>query len=245
MSARTLLAEALGTALLVFFAVGVATLTFGFKLTGTSVSAGVLITALAFGLVLLVLAYSLGPISGCHVNPAVTMGFLVSGRMGASTAVGYWVAQFVGGIVGAAGLYGVLHLSTKYNKSVGLGADGYGKASMIGANAAGAFIAEIVLTFLFVYVILVVTRKVANPAVAPIAIGLALAVAHLIGIPIDGTSVNPARSLGPALFVGGSALSQVWVFLIAPTIGGAISALVFRAFYGKEGAEAEKAVEAA
>ena len=139
----------------------------------------------------------------------------------------------------------MFRLSTKYNKSVGLGADGYGKASMIGANAAGAFIAEIVLTFLFVYVILVATRKVANPAVAPIAIGLALAVAHLIGIPIDGTSVNPARSLGPALFVGGSALSQVWVFLIAPTIGGAISALVFPAFYGKEEAEAEKAVEAA
>jgi aquaporin Z len=228
---RVLLAEGLGTALLVFFGAGTATLTFGFKVAGWSLSAGVVATALAFGLVLVVLAYALGPISGCHVNPAVTLGFLVARRIPAAEAVGYWGAQLVGGIAGAAGIYGIVHASAKYRPSMGLGADGYGKASMIGVNAAGAFAAEAVLTFLFVFVILVVTRK-AGPGIATgLVIGLSLTLVHLIGIPIDGTSVNPARSLGPALFVGGSALSQLWVFLLAPLVGGALSAVGYHFFY--------------
>ncbi len=239
--ARSLIAEALGTALLVFFGAGTATLCFGFKVIGTSVAAGVVMTALAFGLVLLVLVYAIGPISGCHVNPAVTMGFLAARRIALTDAIGYWLAQVVGGIVGAAGLYGVVHSSSLYHSSTGLGADGYGKSSIIGANAAGAFVAEIVLTFVFVFVILSVTRRASNATVAGIAIGLALALVHLIGIPIDGTSVNPARSLGPALFVGGSALSQLWVFLVAPLIGGFLSALVHHFFYPK--GEEEAAVE--
>jgi aquaporin Z len=243
MNSRSLLAEALGTALLVFFAVGTATLTFGFKITGTSVSAGVVATALAFGLVLLVLVYGIGPISGCHVNPAVTMGFLVARRIAISDAVGYWVAQVIGGIAGAAGLYGVFHLASSYHKSVGLGADGYGKSSMIGANAAGAFITEVVLTFLFVFVILAVTRRASNATVAGLVIGLSLTLVHIIGIPIDGTSVNPARSIGPAIFVGGTALKQLWVFVVAPLVGGALSALLYKFFYpkGEEEASTEPA----
>ncbi len=231
MKPRSLVAEALGTALLVFFGAGAATLCFGFKATGASIAAGVVMTALTFGLVLLVLVYAIGPISGCHVNPAVTIGFLAARRISLSDAIGYWVAQVVGGIVGAAGLYGVVHTSHLYHSSMGLGADGYGKSSIIGANAAGAFVVEIVLTFVFVFVILAVTRRASDARVAGIAIGLALMLVHLVGIPIDGTSVNPARSLGPALLVGGSALSQVWVFLIAPLVGGILSALAYHLFY--------------
>jgi aquaporin Z len=245
MKARPLIAEALGTALLVFFAVGTATLTFGFKITGSSTSAGVVATAFAFGLVLMVLVYGLGPISGCHINPAVTMGFLVARRISVADAVGYWIAQVAGGIVGAAALYGVFHLSSGYSSSVGLGADGFGKSSMIGANAGAAFIAEVVLTFLFVFVILAVTRRASNATVAGLVIGLALMLVHIIGIPIDGTSVNPARSIGPALFVGGTALSQLWLFIVAPLVGGALSALAYQFFYpkGEEEASVEPAVE--
>jgi aquaporin Z len=215
----------------VLVAVGTATLTFGFKVTGTSTSAGVVATALAFGLVLLVLVYSIGPISGCHINPAVTIGFLAARRITITDAIGYWVAQVIGGVVGAAGLYGIFHLASGYHKSVGLGADGFGRSSMIGVAAVGAFIAEVVLTFLFVFVILAVTRRASNALVAGLVIGLALTLVHIVGIPVDGTSVNPARSIGPALFVGGSALSQLWVFIVAPLVGGVLSAAVYGFLY--------------
>ena len=224
---RRLFAEFLGTALLVIFAVGTATLSFGFKFTGTSVSAGVVTTAFAFGLVLLALAYTLGPISGCHVNPAVTMGFLASRRMPVRDAVGYWIAQLIGGIVGAFVLWGIFEGASKYSKSVGLGTNGWGKQSMIGLNTVGAFAIEVVLTFLFVMVVLGATSKIATPGATGLAIGLALTVAHLIGIPMTGTSVNPARSLGPALVVRGVALSQVWLFIVAPLVGGAIAAAAY------------------
>jgi aquaporin Z len=229
---RTLFAEFLGTALLVFFGVGTATLSFGFKLFGTSRSAGVVATALAFGLVLLVMVYGIGAISGCHINPAVTMGFLAARKISVQDAVSYWVAQVIGGIAGAAVLFGIFSSSPNYRIGVqGLGTDGYGKNSMILANAAGAFSIEIVLTAAFVFVILAVTRRASNATVAGLVIGFSLALVHIIGIPVDGTSVNPARSLGPALFVGGEALSQLWVFIIAPLVGGALSALVYRFLY--------------
>jgi aquaporin Z len=231
MNPRSLFAEALGTAVLVFFAVGVATLSFGYKVTGASNSAGVVATAIAFGLVLLTLVYAIGPVSGCHINPGVTIGFLVGRRIALRDALGYWAAQLAGGIIGAAGLYGVFHLTSAWHKSVGLGANGFGKASMIGASAGGALISEIVLTFLFVFVILAVTRRATNALVAGIVIGLALTLVHLMGIPIDGTSVNPARSIGPALFVGGTALSQLWVFIVGPLIGGALAPLVYGILY--------------
>jgi aquaporin Z len=243
MDMRKLAAEFLGTALLVIFAVGVATLSFGFKLTGSAVSAGVLATALAFGLTVLALAYTIGPISGCHVNPAVTMGFLASGRMDLEEAVGYWVAQFLGGIAGALVLWGILSTSPFYSRStVGLGTDGYGSHSMISINAGGAFLAEVVLTFLFVFVVLGATSKIASPGFAGLAIGLALTVVHLIGIPLTGTSVNPARSLGPALIVGGDALKQLWVFIVAPLVGGVIAALAHRYFYPADGPAEEEVV---
>lgn len=235
MDLRKLASEALGTALLVFFGVGVATLSFGFKLTGSSVSAGVVTTALAFGLVMLVLAYAIGPISGAHINPAVTIGFLLAGRITVLDAVGYWIAQIVGAIAGAAVLRGMFAGAPDYSTAtVGLGTDGYGKNSMIGLNAGGAFLAEVVLTFLFVFVVLAATRKAAFQQVAGLAIGFALGIVHLIGIPLTGTSVNPARSIGPALFVGGSALSQLWLFIVAPLVGGAIAAVVARLLYPNE-----------
>jgi aquaporin Z len=200
-------------------------------------SAGVVATALAFGLVLLALVYAIGPISGCHVNPAVTMGFLVSGRMDLEEAVGYWIAQFLGGIVGALVLWGVFSTSPLYSRvTTGLGTDGYGKNSMIGINAGGAFLAEAILTFLFVFVVLGATSRLGAAGFAGLAIGLALTVVHLIGIPLTGTSVNPARSLGPALIVGHDAIKQVWVFILAPLVGGAVAALAYRYFFPPEDA---------
>ena len=230
--ARKFFAELLGTAVLVFFAVGVATLAFGFKADGGSFIAGVVATALAFGLTLLALAYVLGPISGCHVNPAVTLGVLLDKRMSFNDAVVYWIAQFLGGIVGALALWGVFSTSPLYGRTTtGLGTDGWGSSSFIHIGAGGAFLAEVILTALFVFVILGVTSKTANPTTAGLVIGLTLTVVHLIGIPITGTSVNPARSLGPALIVGGTALSQVWLFLVAPLVGGAVAALAHRALF--------------
>ena len=230
MQARKLVAEALGTALLVLIAVGVATLSFGFKLAGTSVSAGVVTTALAFGFVLLALAYTLGPISGAHVNPAVTFGFVVSGRMKLTEAVGYWIAQFVGAIIGALVLYAIVSGAPGYSTAhTGLGTDGWGRGvSMVGIGAGGAFATEVVLTFAFVLVVLIATSRIADGGSAGLAIGIGLTMVHLIGIPLTGTSVNPARSLGPALIVGGHALSQVWLFILAPLAGGLLAGLAFR-----------------
>jgi len=230
--ARKLVAEGLGTAILVYFAVGVATLSFGFRFAGASFAAGVVATALAFGLVLLALAHVLGPISGCHVNPAVTIGAWLSGRMPLTEAAGYWVVQFVGGILGALLLWGTFNCSPLYHTSIqGLGADGYGSLSAIRINAGGAFLAEVILTALFVFAVLTVTSKLANATTAGIVIGFTLTIVHLIGIPITGTSVNPARSLGPALIVGGTALSQVWLFIIAPLVGGGLAAGLHRVLY--------------
>ncbi len=240
---RKFAAEFLGTAILVFFAVGVATLMFGFKLAGASVAAGVVATALAFGLTLLALVYLIGPISGCHVNPAVTIGALLTGRIGLAEAVGYWIAQFAGGIAGALALWGTFSTSPLYHRTItGLGTDGWGSKSLIHVGVGGALIFEIILTAIFTFVVLRVTSATGNPATAAIAIGLSLAVVHLAGIPVTGTSVNPARSLGPALVVGGTALSQVWLFIVAPLAGGALAAGLHQLFYRQ--ADAGLAAEA-
>jgi aquaporin Z len=239
MDGRKLVAEFAGTALLVIFAVGAATLSFGFGAAGGSTSAGVVMTALTFGLVLLALVYAIGPISGCHVNPAVTMGFVVTRRMALTDAVYYWIAQFAGGIVGAVVLWAIFEGSPNYDRdTTGLGADGWGDLSMIGLNAGGAFGAEVVLTFLFVLVVLTATSYVASANFAGLAIGMALATVHLFGIPLTGTSVNPARSLGPALVVGGDALEQVWLFIVAPLVGGAIAGFAQRYLFYAEPQEA-------
>ncbi len=234
---RKLIAEFLGTAILVFFACGVATLMFGFGFDGGSVAAGVLATALAFGLVLLGLIYTIGAISGCHVNPAVTLGALVAGRLSITDAIGYWVAQFLGGIGGALVLWAVFTGSPAYSRTrTGLGADGYGSASMTKLNMGHAFLVEVIMTAVFIFVILAVTSKLGNAATAGVAIGMTLAFIHLIGIPLTGTSVNPARSFGPALIVGGTALKQVWLFILAPLVGGALGALAHVAIQGRESA---------
>jgi aquaporin Z len=181
--------------------------------------------ALAFGLVLLALASALGPVSGCHVNPAVTLGVLLARGMTAPEAALYWVAQFAGAIAGAA----VLKLLTSgfgnvTDETGALGSNGYG----VTISAGGAFLLEALLTFVFVTVILLVTGRSAAPGFAGLAIGLTLAAVHLVAIPLTGTSVNPARSLGPALFAGSHALSQVWLFILAPLVGAAVAAGVVR-----------------
>jgi aquaporin Z len=242
MNARKLVAEFLGTMLLVIFAVGVATESFGpgFGFAGLSRSAGVVATAFAFGLVVLGLVYALGPISGCHINPAITMGFLTSGRMKIEEAAGFWIAQFLGGIVGALILWLMFSSSPHYNRKVtGLGTNGWGKQSMLGINGADAFLVEVILTALFVFVVLAATSRLGTPGFAGIAIGLSLTFVHLVGIPLTGTSVNPARSLGPAIVVGGEALKQVWLFIVAPLIGGGVAALLYRFLYAYEGTVAE------
>lgn len=225
---RKLSAELFGTATLVYVACGVATITLG--TWGQHFTGGIIATALAFGLVLAALIYAIGGVSGCHINPAVTMGMVVAKRMSIQEAAGYWVAQFIGGIVGALGLRVTLHESHGWKRTVdGLGQNGFGDAhSAIHISALGAFIVEMVLTALFVYVILTVTSKVVNGAIAGLVIGLTLTLVHLFAIPVTGTSVNPARSFGPALMVGGDALSQVWLFIVAPLLGGALAALTQR-----------------
>ncbi len=229
---RKFVAELLGTALLVFFGVGAATLMFGFKFDGGSVAAGVVATAFTFGLVLLALVYVIGPVSGCHVNPAVTLGALLARRLPLVEAVGYWVAQFVGGILGALLLWGMFNTSPLYSTSTtGLGTDGWGAQSDIHIGAGGAFLAEVILTAMFVFIVLGVTSKIGNTITAGIVIGLGLTLVHLVGITITGTSVNPARSLGPALIVGGTALSQVWLFIVAPLVGGLVAAVLHYLVY--------------
>jgi aquaporin Z len=224
---RKYTAEFLGTLLLVFFGAGAATLVFGFRLFGTSVAAGVLLVSLTFGLIYAALVYVTGPISGGHVNPAVTFGAFLSKRIGLIDTVGYWVAQLAGGAAGALLLVWMMRTSPFYSRSkIGLGANGYGSSSILHISGSGAFLVEVILTTFFVLVVLSLTRSEASVAVSGMGIGVALALANLIGIPFDGASVNPARSLGPAVVVGGTALSQLWVFLVAPMVGAVLAAIL-------------------
>ena len=238
--ARRFVVEALGTAILIFFGVGVATLMFGFHFDGASTAAGVVATSLAFGLVLLALVYTLGPVSGSHLNPAVTLGALLSGRIKPLEAAGYWIAQFAGGIVGALLLWAVLGRSPLYSRSAtGLGTNGWGASSLIHIGWGGAFLAEVILTAIFVYVILTVTGKTGNPVIAGLVIGLTLGVVNMAGIPLDGASANPARSLGPAVITGGTALSQVWLFIVAPLAGAVVAAVLDRVVNGDRATTAD------
>jgi len=237
--AKKLAAEFIGTAVLVIIAVGTATENFGFKLFGGSTAAGVVTTALAFGLVLIALVYAIGPISGCHVNPAVTLGFIASGRMKLGEGIAYMVAQVAGAIGGALVLWGIFSGVPGYSRSVqGLGTDGYGAYSLTHLGQSSAFITEVVLTFVFVTVVLFATHSAAIKGAAGLAIGMALVVVHLVGIPLTGTSVNPARSFGPALIVGGHSMSQVWLFIVAPFVGAIVAAAVHHVIAGKDVAAA-------
>jgi len=200
----------------VFFAVGSAV--FGIN------KIGALGVALAFGLVLLALAYAIGPISGCHVNPAVTLGVLLSRGIGAAEAGFYVVAQVLGAVV-AAGLLKLMVVAGGVTDQTGaLGTNSWGES----VNLFGAFVVEVVMTALLVLVVLLVTRLDATPGFAGLSIGLVLTVIHLVGIPLTGTSVNPARSIGPAIFDGATALSQLWLFIVAPLIGAGIAFAVQR-----------------
>ena len=239
---RKFAVEFLGTAILVFFAVGVATLMFGFKFAGASVAAGVVATALAFGLTLLALVYMIGPVSGSHVNPAVTIGALLAGDSagGGGRLLDRPVRRRDRRRARAVGhVQQLAHVQQDHH---GPGNRRYGKQSMIHIGVGGALIFEIVMTAIFVFVVLRVTSATANAATAAIAIGLTLTVVHLLGIPVTGTSVNPARSLGPALVVGGAALSQVWLFIVAPLVGGVLAAGMHRLLY--RGEEERLAAEA-
>lgn len=213
------IAEFTGTFFLVFIACGVAAVS-GCRFPESSYIA----TALAFGLTIVAMAYSIGNVSGCHVNPAVSIGVCVAGKMSVAECVKYIISQFLGAICGA------VVLGICLGSFSALGANGFGGVLQNGTmvTAIMAIIVEIILTFAFVLVILGVTDKASNGAVAGLVIGLTLVVIHLIGIPFTGTSVNPARSFGPALFQGGQALAQVWVFIIAPAIGGALAGVFYK-----------------
>ncbi len=235
------LAELIGTFVLVFASCGSAVLA-GDKI-------GLLGVSLAFGLSLLAMVYAIGPISGCHINPAVTVGLLLTKKMNGRYAVGYIVAQVAGAILAAA----VLLLVAKggpsgYDPAVaGFAANGYGEHSPGHYNLVSALVVEIVLTFVLVFTVLGATDLRAPVGFAGIPIGLVLTLIHLVGIPVTNTSVNPARSIGPAIFVGGWALGQLWLFIIAPMIGAAIAAAVYLATHRPisviTAKEAERALE--
>jgi aquaporin Z len=204
---------------------------------GSAVIAGKFIgyagIAVAFGLSVLVMVYAIGSISGCHINPAITIAMWVAKKIKGTDAIFYIIAQCIGGIIGAAILWAIASGLPEYSPANnGLGQNGFGVHSPAGYSLAACFIAEVVLTAIFLFVIFGSTHKNAPKGFAGIAIGLSLALIHLVGIPITGTSVNPARSLGPAVFAGGDALSQLWLFIVAPIIGGVIAALVWK--YGFE-----------
>jgi aquaporin Z len=216
------IAELVGTFVLVLVGCGTAVL------SGFSV-AGIVGISFAFGLSLLAMVYAIGGISGCHINPAVSISMLAAGKISAKDAVIYIVAQCIGGIAGAAALYSIAIGNPQYSLAyTGLGQNGYETASPAGFSMISAFIAEVLLTFIFLLVIHGSTSRKAPRGFAGIPIGLSLVFIHLVGIPITGTSVNPARSLGPAIIVGGTALSQLWLFWVAPIIGALLAAAVWK-----------------
>ena len=218
---RKYLAELIGTFVLVFIGTGSAVI------AGKDI--GFLGIALAFGLSVLVMVYAIGQISGCHINPAITIAMLASGKIGSKDAALYIVAQCIGAIIASLLLLAVVSGHPGYDLATnGLGQNGYGAESPGGYPLMSGFIAEIILTFIFLLVIFGATSKAAPAGFAGIAIGLSLAMIHMVGIPITGTSVNPARSLGPAVVAGGTALSQLWVFILAPVIGALIAAMVWK-----------------
>jgi len=224
---RKLAAEFFGTFWLVFGGCGAALYAAGFPTVGI----GFIGVAFAFGLTVLTMAYAVGPISGGHFNPAVSLGLAVAGRFQWAHLIGYWIAQIVGGLVAAVLLYLIASGKTGFAIGAGPGAfatNGYDALSPGGYSLVAAFVAEVVLTAAFLMVILGSTSKAAAAGFAPLAIGLCLTLIHLISIPIDNTSVNPARSLAMAVFAGAGPLSQLWLFIVAPLIGGALGAVLWR-----------------
>lgn len=223
------IAEFIGTFWLVFGGCGSAVLAAGFPNLGI----GFLGVAFAFGLTVMTMAFAIGHISGCHLNPAVTVGLVVGKRFPGSDLLAYVAAQVVGGIAGAATLYVIASGKAGFDLAGGFASNGYGVHSPGEYSLVACMTAEVVLTFFFLIIIQGATDRRAPQGFAPIAIGLGLTLIHLIGIPVTNLSVNPARSTGPAIFVGGWALEQLWLFWLAPIVGAAIAGVVYPAFAGE------------
>ena len=232
-------AEFIGTFWLVFGGCGSAVVAAAFP----SLGIGFLGVALAFGLTLLTMAYAIGHISGCHINPAVSVGLVIGKRFPASDLLAYVVAQVAGAIAAASVLYVIASGKPGFDLAGGFASNGYGAHSPGGYSLMACLVAEVVLTFMFLMIILGATDRRAPLGFAPIPIGLGLTLIHLVGIPITNTSVNPARSTGPALFAGGWAIDQLWLFWLAPIVGAAIAGIVYPAVLGE--AEPEKKAAAA
>jgi aquaporin Z len=224
-----LAAEFVGTFWLVLGGCGSAVLAAAFP----NVGIGLLGVSLAFGLTVLTMAFGIGHISGCHLNPAVTIGLVVGGRFKSSEAIPYIIAQVVGAVVAAALLYLIASGKAGFDLAGGLASNGYAEHSPGGYSLLSGFVTEVVMTFMFLMIILGSTDERAPAGFAPIAIGLALTLIHLISIPVTNTSVNPARSTGPALIVGSWALDQLWLFWVAPLIGAALGGVGYRAIAGE------------
>lgn len=224
-STKKYFAEALGTFVLVLFGCGAAVI------AGGPAGIGLLGISFAFGLSVVVMAYAIGPVSGCHINPAISIGMLVAGKLSVKDTIGYVISQCIGAVVAAGVLYTLATGSPEFVMGEwALGSNGWGNGYGGSYDMQAAFIAEFVFTFLFLMVVFGTTAKAASPQMAGLAIGLSLVLIHLVVIPITGTSVNPARSLGPALFAGGIALSQLWLFIVAPIAGAVTAALVRKVF---------------
>ncbi len=225
---KKLTAEFIGTFWLVLGGCGSAVLAAGFPHVGI----GLLGVALAFGLTVVTMAFAIGHVSGCHLNPAVTLGLVVGGRLPAKEMLPYWIVQVLGGIAAAWVLVFIAGGNGADPLAGGLAANGFGDHSPGHYSLAAGFVCEVVMTAIFLFVIMGATDKRAPSGFAPLAIGLALTLIHLISIPVTNTSVNPARSTGPAVFVQGWALAQLWLFWVAPLLGGAIGALAYRYIIG-------------
>jgi aquaporin Z len=221
---RRATAELIGTFWLVLGGCGSAVLAAAFP----GVGIGLLGVSFAFGLTVLTMAYAIGHVSGCHLNPAVSIGLAAGGRFKAAELPAYIVAQVVGGILGAATLYAIASGKPGFDLAGGLASNGYAEHSPGGYSLGAGFITEVVMTGMFLVIIMGATDKRAPAGLAPIAIGLGLTLIHLISIPVTNTSVNPARSTGPALLVGGWAIQQLWLFWVAPIVGAVVGALVYR-----------------
>src|SRR5712692_5656622 len=220
---RRLAAEFLGTAWLVLGGCGSAVLAAAFP----NVGIGLLGVSCAFGLTVLTMAYAIGHISGCHLNPAVSVGLCVGGRFPAAELVPYIVAQVIGAVVGAGVLYIIASGKAGFDLAGGLASNGYGEHSPGGYSLAACLVSEVVMTMMFLLIILGATDARAPAGFAPLAIGLGLTLIHLISIPVTNTSVNPARSTGPAIFVGGWAIAQLWLFWVAPIVGAALAGMIY------------------
>jgi len=220
-------AEFIGTFTLVFFGCGTAVVCGGFTGGTGGGYLGVVAIALAFGLAIVASAYAIGSVSGCHVNPAVSLSMLLTKRLSGKDFAGYIAAQAAGAFAGSALLKFIVSSSELLSDANGLGQNGFAGQSGLGLSLGGALVVEIVLTFVFILTILSVTSSEKTSHIAGIVIGLTLTFVHIIGIPLTGTSVNPARSLAPAVLVGGEALSQVWVFIAAPLVGACLAAVVY------------------